>query len=659
MCGVTGIAGPYGDRSIQSRNIIKMTATLAHRGPDAWGTYLSPAAALGHTRLSIIDLSGGHQPMASERFVLAYNGEVFNYIELRNELIEHSVRFETTCDTEVVLKCFEQYGVKGALQRFNGQFALLLWDRWEKKLIAARDRFGIRPLYRLKHEGRWYFASEMKAFDVIPGYVREMDVNHMFQHGLFWNTLLDNTVYKGVGTVAAGTFEVYSQEGESGKSERYYEIGETHHLSELSFDEAVASFKSMLEDAVRLRLRSDVPVAAYLSGGIDSSVISHLVASLTRKRFETYSVAFSDEEFDESAYQRLMAKKLGTAHNETRVDYQDINNSFLQAVYHIERPVFRTAPVPLFLLSKRVHADGIKVVVTGEGADEILFGYDSFKELKLLDFWSKFPDSQLRPQLIKRLYPHLQYYKDPKQFGLMKMYYETFLNSYNNELAGLNIRCYNNRILNGFLNKDRDVTIGLDGLVDDIKRILPDNFHSWTLLQKNQFLEMKTLLSGYLLSSQGDRMSMAHSVEGRYPFLDHRLIDLLFSFPDKYKMKVFSQKHLLAKAYEDNIPKSIINRPKRPYMAPDLKSFLNRGEPSAEAGYFLSDEIIDDYGMFDKKMVQRFLKKFKGRAPDQIGYRDNMLVTFILSAQMAIYWAKNPQDLLLKEESRRVEIDDY
>jgi asparagine synthase (glutamine-hydrolysing) len=647
------------DRSVQERVLKGMVSTLLHRGPDAWGLYLSPYAALGHTRLSILDLSGGHQPMASGQYVLSYNGEVYNYIELREELIKKGAVFLTSSDTEVVLKCFEYYGISVAIRKFNGQFALLLWDKINEKLYAARDRFGIRPLYVLAFEERLYFASEMKAFDTIPGFQREVDPYHFFQHGLLWNSLDDASIYKNIRTVSPGTYEEYTVGRNDCRRYRYYEIGDVHENTEVSWDQAKASFRDMLEDAVRLRLRSDVPVAAYLSGGIDSSVVSYLVESVTQKRFGTFSVSFSDSEFDESEYQIEMARKLCSEHVEEKVAYKDVNDNFLNAIYHIERPVFRTAPIPLYLLSKRVKDNGIKVVITGEGADEILFGYDSFKELKLLEFWSKQPQSRLRPQLLKRLYPHLLHYSDSKQFGLLKMYYEGFIDSYSNNLSGLNIRAYNNKIISNFISKDHRILYDEEALIEDITRILPEHFSSWSLLQRNQFLEMRTLLSGYLLSSQGDRMSMAHSVEGRYPFLDHRLVDLVFSFPDHFKLKVLSQKYLLGKTFDQEIPSSILNRPKRPYMAPDLKSFLWRGDLDEKTAFFLSDDTLHHYGLFDKKMVYRFLRKFNAGIPDQIGYRDNMLITFILSAQMAMYWSRNPQMVPLNDNDKRVEIIDY
>lgn len=656
MCGIACFFVNKSNYATADKLIESMSSTLRHRGPDGWGTYISPEVAIGHTRLSIVDLIGGKQPIISQRYVIAYNGEVFNYIELREELVQKGVQFKTQSDTEVVLKAFETYGPK-SFAMFNGQFALIIWDRLEKRVIAARDRYGIRPLYVLNFQGSYYFASEMKAFDVIEGFHRSIDIQNLFQHGLLWNTIGESTIYNNIQSVSTGTYEVYSL-GKNPQKYRYYEIGESQPAATISFDEAKEQFLALLQDSVRLRLRSDVPVAAYLSGGVDSSVISYLAAQSTRKSFKTFSVAFEDSEFDESPYQDEMVKYLGTDHCKQQISYKDIEINLLDAVYHMERPVFRTASVPLFLLSGKVNDNSIKVVLTGEGADEILFGYDSFKELKLLNFWKKNVSSKCRPQLIKKLYPHLHHYSDPKLFGFMKMYYEGFLSEYDNEMSGLNIRIHNNRILVNLFNKDLPISFDKEKLREDIRTILPDNFSSWSILQQNHFLEMKSLLSGYLLSSQGDRMSMAHSVEGRYPFLDHRLVEQVFQLPDKYKLKVLSQKYLLTETFNKAIPTSIINRPKRPYMAPDVKSIFQNGVLSEQAAYFLSDEIIDKYGIFDKKYVRRFLNKFSDNNIEDAGYRDNMIASFILTTQMSVYWTENSKTSNLSQQSKDVEMID-
>jgi asparagine synthase (glutamine-hydrolysing) len=402
-----------------------------------------------------------------------------------------------------------------------------------------------------------------------------------------------------------------------------------------------------------------VPVGAYLSGGIDSSVIVDLVKNHTSKRFKTFSITFSDQEYDESSYQQDMVKHINSDHCAVNITYNDVDKTFPEAVYHFERPVFRTAPIPLFLLAQKVRESEIRVVLTGEGADEILWGYDSYKELKLLEFWSRNPDSQCRPLLIKKLYPHLNHYKDEAQFGMMKMFYEEFLGDYNNRLASLNIRVHNNKILENYFNREHQVEFNKEALINEMSSIFPANYDKWSLLQRNQFMEMKTLLDGYLLSSQGDRMSLAHGIEGRYPFLDHRVVEFAFALNENYKLNGFSQKHLLRKAFENRIPSSIINRPKRPYMSPDLRSFIRDNGPTENTKYFLSESLVKDYQIFNPKWVQRFMKKFDEGVPENLGYRDNMIITFLLSSQIANYWALNPKTFSLSENLLHVEIDDY
>jgi asparagine synthase (glutamine-hydrolysing) len=657
MCGISAIYDTGCNNDNPKETLTKMLSVLKHRGPDGWGYYLAPEISLGHTRLSIVDLNTGDQPMITEKNVIIFNGEIYNYIELKAELEKKGIKFRTTCDTEVLLNAYEYYG-EACFERFNGQFAVLIWNKIKKELVVARDRFGVRPLYILNYKNSFYFSSEMKSFDQIGTYWREFDPDNLFEHSLLWNTIGDRTVYKNIKSLPSGTYSVF-RDGKIMRQVRYYEIGKNPGQECKSYTEAEEAFTSMLEDAVKLRLRSDVPVGAYLSGGIDSSVVLHLIKNITKNKFKTFSITFEDKEFDESAYQNDMVKHINSEHHSVNITYEKIDRIFPEAVYHFERPVFRTAPVPLFLLSEIVRQNGIKVVLTGEGADEILFGYDSYKELRLLEFWSKYPDSKLRPQLIRKLYPHLSHYSDGSQFGMMKMFYEDFLGVFDNDLASLNIRINNNKILQNYFEKESKPDFDNDIFIHELRNWLPGNYNSFSLLQKNQFLEMRTLLSGYLLSSQGDRMSMAHSVEGRYPFLDHRLVDLLFTMKDDYKLKGFNQKYLLKNSYKSQIPPSIINRPKRPYMSPDLRSFIVNGKPTENTAFFLSEDLIKDYGIFNYKWVNRFLRKFNNGLPASIGYRDNMIITFILSTQIANYWIRNPRKESLSEESITVKVNEY
>lgn len=657
MCGIVGIFCSKGFNVEEQRATgVRMAAAVKHRGPDAWGIYCAQNVVLAHTRLSIIDISAGHQPMITDRYVVSFNGEIFNYIELMDELKKRGVVFSTHSDTEVIIKVIEEFGVEG-IKKFNGQFSFLLWDKKAKKLIVCRDRYGMQPLYVLQHGDIVYFASEMKAFDEISGFTRTFDSNQLQMHGYLWNTIGDATVYKDIRSVRSGTFEIYTTDKPMTVT-RYYEIGETWSENNITFDDAVDEFYELLEDAIKLRLRSDVPVANYLSGGLDSSVITFLTSFHNKKHFQTFSVAFDDPDFDESSFQKELVGHIKANHHEEKISYKTIDSYFGEAIYHTERPLFRTAPIPMFMLSQAVRKNGYRVVLTGEAADEILFGYDSFKELKLMQFWGKNQASKIRPLLIKKLYPHLRHFSDPRRFGLMKLYYEGFLDSFDNDLAGLNIRAYNNHALMNYFNKETLQPIHPEIIMAQLQGNLPEQYSSWSLLRRNQFLEMRTLLSGYLLSSQGDRMTMSHGIEARYPFLDHRLVEKVFSYNDNYKLNGFSQKHLMKKAFERHLPASIINRPKMPYQAPDLKSFVKNGRLTENAENFLSPQKIKEYGLFDPVMVARFLKKTCATPKEKVGYRDNMLITFILSSQLCCHWIKNPKKQTLVDVVKTVDCTD-
>lgn len=652
MCGIVGILKDSLGKS-KEKLLIDMLSPLSHRGPDAWGLYASSHVGLGHLRLSIIDLQSGHQPMRSQDSSIVFNGEVYNYIELRKELQACGRSFATTSDTEVVQTSIEVWGIEVALEKFNGQFAFLFWDNRSKQLIAARDRFGIRPLYYLQWEGGIYFASEMKAFDAIPDFKRRWHPQNLLTHGLMWNTLGADTVYEKIKSLPPGHFAVFSKQNKTHQAS-YYDIGRSETDTAEDFECCKRILKELLKESVRLRLRSDVPVGCYLSGGIDSSVTSLLVQEVQKERFKTFSVAFVDPDYDESIYQNDMVAMLGSDHICQTISLDHINEHFLEAAYHFERPVFRTAPLPLYLLSECVRREGIKVILTGEAADEILCGYDVFKEIQLLKMWESGAQREDIIKIIKNLYPHLSHYQSGNKLGFLEMYYEGFLGKIDGPSAGLAIRIHNNQVLAHYLNKDWKTSIDLEQLESRLDAMIPSHVRDWPLLRRHQYLEMKTLLSGYLLSSQGDRMAMAHSVESRFPFLDHRLVDWAFHLPDRFKLQGMESKYLLKESFREALPEIIVNRPKQPYMAPDLISFVRNGRTTEQAGYFLESNRIKDFGIFDSKMVERLLLKLKRRKTSEIGYRDNMLIAFILSTQMAEYWIQNPKKAALSDNKRTV-----
>jgi len=654
MCGIAGFISVKPTTRFDMRSFLgRAAAILEHRGPDGWGYYLQQSLQVGllHTRLAIIDPANGAQPMCHGDWIISFNGEIYNYRELRQELQESGVRFDGNSDTEVMLKAVSAWG-ESAFSRFNGEWACLLWNRKTRMLWASRDRYGIRPLYVLDFGGYLFFASETKAFDALPEYRRAIDTQGLAEHALLWNTLDDRTVFRDIRSVVPGTVERYSLQGNQ-SSHRYYRF--PHEIDHrICLGEAVEQAASLLQSSVALRMRSDVPVGMYLSGGLDSTVIAGIVNKRLGHRPDSFSVAFRDPALDESRFQRQVAADNAGVHTEVMVDGNDVAGHISNASYHFERPVFRTAPVPLYLLSRKVNAGGYKVVLTGEGADEVLCGYDAFKETKLARFWARHQGAVDGGVLLKRLYPHLSHYRDDRNFGLMKIFYQRFLDPALRNNAGLHIRLHNNGALLSFLSADVQASAA-PALID---RLLEPMQASSDWAQRQQYAEFRTLLAGYLLSSQGDRMTMAHSVEARFPFLDHRFVDFCFGLPSSFKLRGFNQKYLLKQAFRDLVPETIVKRPKMPYQAPDIASFVNDGQVHSLAFDMLAKDTVDKYGLFAAEKVRKLLQKAvsAGKSGKPLGYRDNMIFTFILTAQLSCYWAERKRMPMQERLTPQVEL---
>jgi len=372
-----------------------MLGQLQHRGPDAFGIYTDPQAGLAHARLSILDLSGGDQPIHNEDQSLwvIYNGEIFNYPELREDLEKKGHRFYTRTDTEVLVHLYEDQGPE-FLKQLNGQYALALWDRKEKSVFLARDRLGIRPLFYYQQGPRLVFASEIKALFADERIPRALDKQTLVDIFTCWAPLSQATAFQQIYQLLPGHYGIFSKKGF--QTSPYWRMAFSSSPSDISIEESEEELKALLWDATRIRLRADVPVGAYLSGGLDSSTIAAVVRRLGVSHLDTFSIAFADPQFDESEHQRRMAQFLGTDHQVVQATHEDIGRAFPDVVWHTETPILRTAPVPMFLLSKLVHDRRYRVVLTGEGADEFLGGYDIFKEAMIRRFWARQPDSEFR-----------------------------------------------------------------------------------------------------------------------------------------------------------------------------------------------------------------------------------------------------------------------
>jgi asparagine synthase (glutamine-hydrolysing) len=611
-----------------------MIGTLRHRGPDGFGFLVDGPVGLAHARLSIIDLSTGDQPISNEDRTVwtVFNGEIFNYVELRAELERLGHTFRTHSDTETIVHAYEQWGDE-FVQHLNGQFAIALWDVRRRRLLLVRDRVGVRPLYVLRDGKRLLFGSEIKAILAVSTQPRRLDLAGLSQVFTFWSTVGERTVFEGIRSIPPGC--MLSLEDGRETLSRYWawEFPPRDEHADMTFDEAAEELRFLLTDAVNLQLRSDVPVGAYLSGGLDSSVIVSLVRQNTAVPLRTFSVCFEDAEFDESEYQQAMVRHLGTDHTSVRCTQQDIGAAFARLMQHVETPIVRTGPVPLMILSSAVHQSGFKVVLTGEGADEVFGGYDLFKEAHIRRFWARQPQSRWRPALLSRLYPYLRH--SPVGSGAFgQSFFGQGLKEVDSPFYAHRQRWMTTRRLHAFLSDDAKSSLGSCDPEAELAKLLPPEITHWAGLSRDQFVEANTLLYGYLLSSQGDRVAMANSVEGRVPFLDHRVIEFANRLPPNFKLRGLKEKAVLRESVRDLLPERIVNRVKQPYRAPDSQSFFKGGAGADLAADLLSPERIRDAGYFDGETVRRLVEKC--RAGKAIGFADNMAFVGILST-MAVH----------------------
>jgi asparagine synthase (glutamine-hydrolysing) len=633
MCGIVGIYSRDGVLKSPDVLLKRMLARIQYRGPDESGIYVNSHAALGSVRLSIIDIQSGQQPLCSPdgKHWIVFNGEIFNYIELKAELIKLGHTFRTESDTEVLLNAYLEYG-PACLNKLNGQFVFAIWDNEKKELFLARDRAGIRPLFYTKTTDSFIFGSEIKILFEHPEVRAEIDPVAMSQVFTFWSAISPRTVFKDIYEVPPGHFLKISR-GLNPVIQPFWSlkfpVGPEGRFKG-SIDEAAEQLEYLLTDAVRLRMRADVQVAAYLSGGLDSSATTALIKKVAPDTLETFSIGFEDDEFDETAYQQEVSKYLGTKHTAFTCTRQDIGNYFPDVIWHSEIPILRTAPVPMYCLSKKVRENKIKVVITGEGADEMLAGYDIFKEGIIREFWSRQPDSKYRPLLLQKLYPYLAQFKG-KNKNMLKFFFGYQLQDTSSPFYSHILRWRNTTGIQNFFSDNLRSSLNGFDQYELVRKMLPIDFNQYDRLNKSQWLESTIFMSGYLLSSQGDRVGMANSVEGRYPFLDYRVMEFAATLPSDYKMHGLTEKFILKKMMKNRLPESVIKRPKQAYRAPMAQSFLS--SPAREyVMELLSEKDINLTGLFSPIAVTKLLERiFTG---DLVTEMENMALSGIISSQL-------------------------
>jgi len=629
MCGISGILNLKNPTPININYLRRMTYALRHRGPDETGAYVDDWIGIAQSRLSIIDLKSGSQPIHNEdkSIWIVFNGEIFNYPEIRESLVKLGHKFYTTSDTEVILHLFEEKKEK-CLDDLNGQYAFVIWDSNRKELFAARDRVGILPLFYKVKDEKFYFASEAKAIIEISEDQTSFDAVGLDQIFTFWTTLPGRTAFAGISELAPGHFIKFSPQKNISLN-RYWSLSYSKDLLQKnkSIPQFTSEISELMKDSVRIRLRADVPVGSYLSGGLDSSGITSIVKINFNNQLRTFGITFQEESFDESDFQYLMVKHLDTNHSEVHATNDDIGRYFTDAIYFGEKPIIRAAPVPLFLLSKKVRDEGFKVVLTGEGADEIFGGYNIFRETKVRKFWSDDLNSKIRPKLLKKLYPYI--FKDQRLAQTLQAFFKLGIDDPGNDFFSHIVRWNNNIKLKNFFSEDFKRQVGDYDCYDALKSLLPEDFDNWNYVYKAQYLEIITFMSGYLLSSQGDRMAMANSVELRVPYLDHRIIEYMATVPSEFKIRGLNEKYLLKKVFKDLLPKEIVYRPKNPYRAPIRNSFLNNKYLDIKS--ILSEKAIQEAGVFNTTKVKLLVQK--AERSQSVSELDNMAIAGIISTQ--------------------------
>lgn len=628
MCGIAGIID-YKGKANKKPVIEAMLCAINYRGPDESGIYVSPLAALGNVRLSIIDLAGGQQPLSDPtgRYWIVLNGEIFNYRELKELLLRKGFTFRTNSDTEVLVQLYAAYG-RECLQMLNGQFAFAIWDTLEEEVFMARDRIGIRPFFYHCSERGLSFASEIKSLFAQKDISPELSFRNLSQIYTFWTAITPGTAFKNILELSPGHYMVYNRKGITIR--QFWKLNYTGSASNLSFTDSLLRLGELLRDAVRIRLRADVEVAAYLSGGLDSSSTVALIKEIEPGILNTFSIGFEDRNFDETGYQEEAVRFLETRHRSIKCSSEEISDSFPRVVWHSETPVTRTAPAPMYLLSGLVRKNNIKVVITGEGADEMLAGYDIFKEAKIRRFWALQPDSALRPTLLTKLYPYLPQMKQANP-AILKMFYGYKLEDTGNPFYSHLLRWNNsNHIKKHFSSFIKSVLDGYS-VLEDLEPGLPGDFERWDYLEKAQWLETSIFMSGYLLSSQGDRMAMANSVEGRYPFLDYRVIEFCNSLPGDFKLHGLDEKYILKKLMKNKIPESILKRSKQAYRAP-VKSAFIKDNPPEYVREMLTREAFERAGVFDFNSISGLIQKIEktGNSSEV----DDMVLASVISTHL-------------------------
>ncbi len=613
MCGICGIVYTDENRSVDSRILNPMCDTMLHRGPDDKGLFIDKNIGLAMRRLSIIDLTTGHQPMSNEdgTIWIVYNGEFYNFIENRDVLIKKGHIFKTHSDTEVIIHLYEEYGVH-CLEKINGMFAFAIWDYNQKKLFIARDRIGIKPLHYTFVNNIFLFASEIKAILKYPDFPRQIDLYALNRYLTFEYVPTPHTIYKNIRKLPAGHYILLK----NGKMSirKYWDIRSFRTLNE-TIDEGQVGEKirELLQASVKRRLISDVPLGVFLSGGIDSSTIVAMMRKMGQEQIKTFSIGFENKTFDETNYARNVAKLFRTEHHQQIFSSQKIKELIPKVTTLLDEPFADNSIFPTYLLSKFTR-EYVKVTLGGEGGDELFAGYPTHQAHIYARFYQMIP-RLIRTQLIEPAVKALPVSTNNISFDFKAKKFISGI-AYSPEIR-------HHVWLGGFVSDEKDELFTPD-IADEIEKddcfFEVKNFYSHLdgsdFINKILFLDTRFYLGDEMLFKI-DRATMAASLESRVPFLDHTLLEYVVTLPSRFKLRGIRTKYILKKLAADFLPKTIISRPKKGFGAPVSQWIKTDLKPVVEE--LLQHDKLKREGIFNPRTVRRLLDEHLS------GRKDNRL----------------------------------
>ncbi|MEV4641949.1 asparagine synthase (glutamine-hydrolyzing) [Actinoplanes sp. NPDC049548] len=588
MCGLTGYIGSRRDPQTDRALLRQMNGAIQHRGPDSLGLHVEHGTAFGFSRLAINDLAAGDQPMYGERgqIVAMTTGEIYNHRELRSMLIARGHRLRTQCDAEVVPHLYEEFG-RDFVTHLDGQFALVLYDHDERLFIGARDHFGVTPLFYAYENGELIFGSEIKSILEHPAVRREVDLVGLDQVLTLPGLVSPRTMFRGIRSVPPGT-AVEFRAGEPPKEWTYWDL--VYPRADATVEPHDESYytdrlEELLIRAVEKRLMSDVPVGLYLSGGLDSALVGAIMRHLRPDaEIASFAAAFSEREISEVEHQRTMSRALRTRHHERFVHGEEIAARLPQVIRHTECPLKESFDSAAHALSETVRDQGVKVVLTGQGADELFGGYIGYRfdQVRRTGQAGGNPVDLEEARLRARLWgdENFFYERNDASFGATK----AALYSAQVRRRQREIDCLNHPLV------DRERLVGLHDL------------------HRRSYLDLKLRLGDHLLGDHGDRMAFAHSVESRHPFLDRELVEFVATIPPELKLRGLQEKYLLKQVARNWIPRSIVEREKFGFTAPGSPHLLRQRDPAVDA--LLDRDRIEADGYFDPDRVEQLVRQY-------------------------------------------------